>query len=148
VDRRATELTENDVVGAVCCFVQHHGWRIESRASTTERGVDVVARSPNGALLRVEAKGATSSKAGTARRGKSFTPAQIKTHVSRAFFTAAASVGPATARRPTRSAMALPETQHHRLLIDQIHAALAELEIGVFWVQSLDAVRLDAPWQL
>jgi hypothetical protein len=44
--------------------------------------------------------------------------------------------------------MALPESPQHRLLIVRIQDALAQLGIGVFWVEALDAVRLDGPWQL
>jgi hypothetical protein len=43
--------------------------------------------------------------------------------------------------------MALPETEHHRMLLDRISDAVGELGIGVFWVTS-EAVRLDAPWVL
>lgn len=148
VDRRATHLTENDIVEAVCSYLQRHGWTIESRATTVERGVDIVARGPGGRSLRVEAKGGTSSKSGTARHGQPFSPAQVKTHVARAFFTAAASLDSATASEGDRAAIALPSTDQHRLLIDRIHDALEELGIGVFWVEAPDAVRLDGPWQL
>ena len=75
MESRVTELTENDVVDAVCSELRARGWTIESRASTTERGVDVVARGPKRAVLRVEAKGATSSKASTARHGHPFSSA-------------------------------------------------------------------------
>ena len=148
LDRRTAHLTENDVVDAVCSYLERHGWTIQSRASTSGRGVDVVARRPEGTLLRVEAKGGTSSKAGTARHGQPFSPPQVKTHIARAFFTAAASLDATVASKGDRAAMALPETQQHRVLIDQIQDALTELKIGVFWVDAPDAVRLDGPWQL
>ena len=34
-------LTENDVVNAVCSELKRHGWVIESRCSTIEKGPDV-----------------------------------------------------------------------------------------------------------
>ena len=73
---------------------------------------------------------------------------QIKTHVARAFFTAAASPRSTDVSRCERSAIALPATEQHRVLIDSISDAVDELGIGVLWVHAPDRVRLDAPWSL
>ena len=137
-------LTENDVVAAVCDALQKEGWRVDQRLETTERGVDVIARSGS-VLLCVEAKGGTSSKTGTARHGQPFSRAQVASHVARAFYTAAAALAEAES---IRSALALPETPDHHAFVERIREPLDRLGIGVFWVRSPRDVRLVAPWQL
>lgn len=138
------ELTENDVLQAVAAHLRDRGWVVERTATTAERGLDLVARGPADWVLRVEAKGATSSKTHSARHGKPFNSAQIRNHVARAFFTAAASLQ----GDYVQSAMALPATARHQALVEHIRVALGELDIGVFWVGGDDAVRLDATWEL
>ncbi len=146
--RMATELTENDVIEATCLYLENRGWTVEQRATTMDRGFDVVARGPGDSLLRVEAKGATSSKPGSARHGRPFSRAQINAHVARALYTAVASLGSAPASTSDRSAIALPGTQQQRHFVDRIKAGLHELGIGVLWVDGPDAVSLEARWEL
>jgi hypothetical protein len=55
-------LTEDDVVDAVSDYLERAGWTVEQRLRTAERGVDIVACRSDQGVLRVEAKGATSSK--------------------------------------------------------------------------------------
>lgn len=141
-------LTENHVVDAVCDYLDRAGWIVEIRRSTTERGADIVARGSEQTLLLVEAKGATSSKPGTARHGRPFSRAQIASHVARAFYTAAASLDKTDVAGRVVAAMALPETKQHRESVEKISPALEQLGIGVFWVTARDRVRLDAPWRL
>jgi len=73
-------LTENDVIQAVSLHLKSEGYRIDKVCSTSsERGVDIVATHPKtGKRLLVEAKGATSSKDGTARFGKVFNRGQAR----------------------------------------------------------------------
>jgi hypothetical protein len=127
-------LTENDVVQAVALHLKTEGYRIDKACSTSERGVDIIATHPaTGKPLLVEAKGATSSKAGTARFGKEFTRNQAKSHASVAFYYV-------TKLRQRHSlegasvAMALPDDTNHRELIKDIRSALDALSIGVFFV--------------
>ena len=146
MDRQVTELTENDVIDAVCSALRTRGWTIVSRASTTERGVDIIARGPNCETLHVEAKGAMSSKPGPARHGQRFSASQVRTHVDRAFFRAAAALGSGSSLN--RYAIALPATEPHRQLVERIRGALDDLAIGVFWVEAHGVVRLEATWEL
>jgi hypothetical protein len=138
-------LTENDVVSVVCEMLESHGWTIRNRAATHERGIDVFAvRETDHVELRVETKGATSSKPGTARFAKGFGPSQVLTHVAKAFFVAAAT------NRSQRelSAIALPDTDRHRAYAARIAEALRQLTIGVFWVSEEGHIEVDAPWDL
>jgi hypothetical protein len=141
-------LTENDIVDACQALLEESDYEILVTATTEQRGPDLIARSANeDTEIRIEAKGATSSKGNTKRFGKPFNSAQVLTHVSRAFYTAAAALpdGPDTS---VRSAMALPDTPVHRSRVEPLGPALARLEIGVFWVTPSGGAELEASWSI
>jgi hypothetical protein len=102
--------------------------------SLPPRGVDIVACRSDHGVLRVEAKGATSSKAGTVRYGQPFTRAQINTHVARAFYTAAAQLESTGFQKADLSAMAFPTTPDHRWFVDRIRGPISRLGIGIIWL--------------
>ena len=143
-------LTENDIINASCQFLKAHGYEVLRRLTTRERGLDIVARRSgvDPVELRVEAKGETSSKAGTNRYGKPFSTAQSRDHVACAIYAAAAMLEKPTAGHVVRVAIALPGTAGHRKQVQAVNLAMQRLEIGVFWVASDGAVELVAPWQL
>jgi hypothetical protein len=141
---QADVLTENDVVDAVCEFLVAADAEITERATTMQRGPDIVATLGARSLI-VEAKGATSSKSETNRFGKRFGRGQVGHHVARAFFTCAALVGDRA--DPTRlAAMALPDGALHRAFADHINVAREKLGIGLFWVDGNKKVQLEATW--
>ena len=75
--------TEDEVIAVVEDFLRADGWTISQSRNTRQTGIDLVAvRAASGCRLCVEAKGATSSKPGTARYGKAFNSAQVKDHVA------------------------------------------------------------------
>jgi hypothetical protein len=142
-------LTENDVVDAVCAVLEERGYHITERALTTEHGPDIVARRPKSRReIRIEAKGATSSKPASPRFGTRFTRSQVHTHVAKAFYTAAVATRAATPRLKVVSAIALPDTDAHRNEIQPLQAVLGELGIGVFWVGDRRDVEFNADWRL
>ena len=122
-------LTESDVVEAVARHLEEQGWYIIGMADTHQPGHDILARR-DGVDLVVEAKGGTSSKPGTNRYGKPFTPTQKLDHVAKALYTAAYvfSAG------QHRAAIALPSDAEHRQKVDDIASALKALSVGVFLV--------------
>ena len=131
-------LTENDVVQAVARHLATEGYRVDKVLSTVERGVDVVAvHLATDEQLLVEAKGGTSSKAGSACFGKPFTRNQAKTHVSVAFYSAA-KLRQRHSTEGARVALAFPDDANHRALVEDISSALGVLRITVFFV---DAAR-------
>jgi len=142
-------LTENDVIDAVCKYLEANGYEIQQRATTRERGPDILAvrKSPD-VTLYVEAKGETSNKPSSRRFGKPFDSAQCKDHVTNAFYSAAAALSAQREGVTTRAGIALPETKRHRACIARIQAALDGLEIGVFWVSRSRQVCLAAKWKL
>lgn len=128
-------FTENDVVDAVCTYLQTAGYKSVSRAQTTETGIDIIAMRPEGSgRLLIEAKGETSARQGSARSGKPFDSAQVRVHVAEAFYTAARlyvehhssgdSVG-----------IAFPETSLHRRQLNAIKPVIDLLGILVYFVQ-------------
>ena len=122
-------LTENDVVKAVCERLRSRGFSIEQELTTSQRGTDIIATKPSGGRVLVEAKGATTSKP-TKRRGKPFDSAQVRDHVAGAFFKAASLI----AEKDTAVVVALPDTQTHRRIVNEIETALDQLKIAVWYV--------------
>jgi hypothetical protein len=83
------QLTENDVLEVVRDYLRDHdGCAIENFCSTSDQGVDIIARARDGRRVYVEGKGCTSSKSHTARFGQPFSYGQHLSHVSRAVYTA------------------------------------------------------------
>ena len=144
--KHRTMLTEDDVVEAVCQYLTRHGCAITRRASTKEKGPDiVVARENSDGTLYVEAKGETSNDPSSARFGKRFNSAQVRDHVANALYTAAAALDPKLGRR--RAAIALPDTQLHRQYVTGIQHALATLQIALFWVDGHQNVEVVSSWE-
>ena len=135
-------ITENEVVSAVCNHLEQGGYEIVRRATTTDRGPDIVAKQRrDGTLLYVEAKGATSARQGSARFGKPFESAAVRVHVAEAFFTASAV---AAAEGTDQAAIALPANDQHRHYLGPVRPAIKKLDIRVFWVDAELVVSLDA----
>lgn len=141
-------LTENQVIDAVCEFLELNGWQIIERARTTQKGRDIIA-SKKGSILKIEAKGETSDHQGSARYGKPFDGAQCRDHVANAFFSAAAALQ-ASGSYELIAGIALPLTPRHQALIGHIKLALNKLEIAVFWVDKDNRVTLayDMPQKI
>lgn len=129
-------LTENDVIKAVALHLQDDGWNIEKCSSTVQRGFDILARKGQSSIA-IEAKGETSSKRETNRYGRPFNGSQRMSHVSRAFYKAATVVS----KGIHRAGIALPYTEGHMKLVEDIAPALATLNIVVFSVQHDRIVR-------
>jgi Holliday junction resolvase-like predicted endonuclease len=125
-------LYEDDVVDAVCGYLELHGYTILQKCSSKVKGVDIIAKSAGGETFHVEAKGETSKVKTSKRYDKPFRRGQCHVHVAEAFFTAAATTN--TASKGTRSAMAFPDTPYHREFVGRLQHALATLRIAVFWV--------------
>ncbi|MGH7133589.1 MAG: hypothetical protein ACREJO_16790 [Phycisphaerales bacterium] len=132
-------LTENDVVRHLCAHLSANGYHVHSQCDTNKAGVDIVAeRQADKRILRVEAKGGTSSKSHTLRFGKPFDSGQVLSHVSRAFYTAAAlqSLHPGG-----EVAIALPDDKGHAECVGKIMAACQRLDIAVYLVDTSGDVR-------
>lgn len=138
-------ISEDDVVDAVVAAIKQSGWRVISSAYAHEHGDDVVGEK-GGATLRVEAKGAGSSKIGTNRYGLHFTSNQVRTHVAVATLRAMSWID--SAMSVDRAALAFPDDVAHRGQVAKIHESLRILGIGVFWVREDRTVTFEADWAL
>lgn len=98
-------LTEDDVIDAVQDYLTQRGWQIITRARASQRGEDLVAEKDDHRVV-VEAKGAGSSKAGTARFGQEFNAGQVFDHVAKAVLKALRVVTAGA----SQGAIALPAT--------------------------------------
>lgn len=122
---------------------RENGWTVVSTCNELQRGDDIVAEHPgSGRTVVVEARGETSSKASSRRHGQPFNSAQVSSHVSRAFYRAAQSVGSSRL-----SAMALPRTALHIDRVRRIDRALRQLDLEVFWVDPQRRVTREGIWQ-
>lgn len=138
-----TSLTENMVINHVCDFLNANGYAVESTCSTNKQGVDVVARhARTGRRLRLEAKGATSSKPASKRYGKPFDSAQAGVHVAEAFYTAATL---AEKHAGDEAGVALPNDSLHRARIEKVREACRRLGLHVYVVDGDGTVRRIDP---
>lgn len=133
-------LTEDQVVDAVCRKLSEDGFVIVQRALATQHGVDIEAQK-DGQALMIEAKGAGSSKVGTARYGQEFNSNQVFDHVAKAVLKAMRVVSSGRAR----AGIALPDNAAHRREVEQVAAAVRLAGITVFWVRDDGEVRIDSP---
>lgn len=125
-------LTEDEVVEAVALHLIAEGWSIKSKLTTLQQGIDIVAeRSDRPGRLLVEAEGGTSSKDHTARFGQPFSGRQVISHVSRAFYAAAALQEMYSL---DQVAIALPDDTRHQDAIESIGSAITKLGVIVFFV--------------
>lgn len=135
-------LTEDEVIDAVRDYLVARSWRIVARATAIQRGDDLVAER-DGERLVIEAKGAGSSKPGTARFGKTFNKGQVFDHVGKAVLKAMRVVSAGA----YRAGVALPGDAAHRAEVAKIRAALERLCVAVFWVDENRAVTVDSSWE-
>lgn len=128
-------LDENDIISAVCDHLEKsEGYIIKQRLSTTEQGIDIIVEHPDRpGLLLIEAKGGTSSFAGSNRYGKEYTQTQVFDRVSKGFFTVAKMKAESAVQ--DRVALACPDTVNFRKYLNQVKPVLVKLEIEVFLVQ-------------
>ena len=134
-------LNENDVVNDVCRHLEGAGYEILQRCSTTDQGIDIIARHPShrGRLL-VEAKGGTSAREGSARFEKGFKRSQVFDRVAKCFYTAAQMYTDGSANGDS-VAMAFPDTPLFRDYLGRIKVVTGKLDFLVFLVKEDHSVE-------
>lgn len=136
-------LYESQVVRSVATWLQDHGYEIHQALGESEHGDDIIATAPGKKhRLFVEAKGESSSKPGTSRFGKPFSPNQVKVHVGVALYRAAQMLDN-QCDLPVRVAIALPANDDHRRVVARVRRALGVLGVEVFWVARDGTVSLE-----
>lgn len=126
-------LTENEVVSAACAKLQELGFEIVQSLQTSEKGIDIIALKGD-MTLYVEAKGETSASLTSSRYGKPFNSNQIDSHISRALLTASKLIHQKQ-DEVFKVAIALPDNDGHRKVMNQIRYVLETLGIAIIWVR-------------
>ena len=131
-------LTEDNILEILSNYLTAKGYQEKRRANTLQTGVDLVTENDH-EILYIEAKGETSSKPGTRRFGNAFNHNQIKSHISRAILAAFEVISEKPGGLKTQAAIAFPDNEGHRRLINKILPALNHSNIRVYLV-SFDSV--------
>jgi hypothetical protein len=140
-------LDENAIVDAVCSFLSQNGYAIRSKCSTTERGIDVCAEKPfTGQTIHVEAKGATSARAGSNRFGKPYTKSQVFDRVAKGFYTVFQMQGKGNSEM--RCVLAVPDSDWFCEYLAPVKSAFEAAGIGVFLVGTGGQVRVFTRFNL
>ena len=126
-------ITENQVVASVAAYLEDRGYKIEQSLSTTERGVDIVAKTLGGKRCYIEAKGGTSSKKHTKKYGKPFSKGQAATHISVAILKAF-QLSNKYQGEGTEVGIALPNDKNHLGLVRSIERSLKMTGLQVYLV--------------
>ena len=135
-------MDENEVIEALCSYLERTGYTIVQRCRTTDHGVDVIARDAStGRELYVEAKGGTSSREGSNRYGKEYTQSQVFDRVSKGIFTSMQLRGAHSDRARVSVALAVPDSTHFRRYLSTVVAQLTALSIRVLLVSDEGAVN-------
>jgi hypothetical protein len=133
-------LDENDVVESVCCHLVKNGYVIVQKRSTIQRGTDIIAKKQSSSeRLHIEAKGATSSRNGSARFGKTYSPTQVFDRVAKGFYTVC-KIMSSEENVGNKFALAVPDTQLFRKHIAAVKPAATRLGIGILLVSEKRAV--------
>ena len=136
-------LFEHQVVGSVATWLKSRGYDVHQALAESEKGDDIIATAPgNSHRLFVEAKGESSSRVGTSRFGKPFSPNQVKVHVAVALYRAAQMLDN-PCELPVRVALAFPANEDHRRVVGRVQKAIATLGIEVLWVSQGGSVSLE-----
>jgi hypothetical protein len=125
---------ENDVVDAVCSYLEKEGYIINQRLRTTERGTDIIAKHPSRTgRLHIEAKGGTSAREGSPRYEREYDQSQVFDRVAKGLYTAV-ELHCAHEQHGDRIGLAFPDTERFRKYPLPITPVLGELAISVYIV--------------
>ncbi|MFH1590847.1 MAG: hypothetical protein ABIC95_02880 [archaeon] len=131
-----TMLNEEQIIEVLNHYLESEGYTIESWCKPTECGIDIVARSPQGRELRIEAKGETSSRISSNRAGKRFDSKQKSVHLGKAILKALLMM-----QEGVDVGIALPDTRGHADVVKQIWPSLKKLDVSVYLIAEDRTVR-------
>ena len=133
-------MDENAVIDILCDHLATEGYVVEQRLMTTQQGVDVIARDALGRRLFIEAKGATSSREGSARFGKGFNASQVFDRVAKGLYTGLCLRAQHPDKRREDVALAFPDTPEFRKRLEPIRQQLTDAGVVVFLTSSSRSV--------
>lgn len=128
-------LDENAVIEGLCAHLERHGYSIDQRLNTTQRGVDIIATNrANSRGLVVEAKGATNSRVGSPRYDLGFSGSQVFDRVAKGVFTTLRLRAIYPDRGSMDVALAVPDLPVFRTQLEPVAGQLLEAGLRVFLV--------------
>jgi hypothetical protein len=137
-------MDENAVIDILCDYLSAEGYDVEQRLTTTQQGVDVIARDSRGRRLFIEAKGATSSREGSARFGKGFNATQVFDRVAKGLYTGLCLRAQYPDKTNEDVGLAFPDTPEFRKRLEPIRNQLGDAGVIVFLTSpSRSVVRLS-----
>jgi hypothetical protein len=117
----------------LCTHLTEQGYAIEQRLHTKQHGTDIIAReTSSGRRLYVEAKGATSSREGSARFGKGFDGNQVFDRVAKGVYTGLCLCADHPDRESEDVALAFPDSPQFRKRLGPIRQQLRDAGVTVF----------------
>lgn len=133
-------MDENEIVETVCGYLQKKGYEISQKLHTTEHGVDIVAKNrTSDEIIHIEAKGGTSSRIGSARFGKPYSPPQVFDRVAKGFYTVCQMLSQ-NKNANSKFALAVPDTILFRKYLGAVKPAMSKLGISVLLVSQTQEV--------
>lgn len=139
------KLTEPEVVEYVCEYLRNQGYDIERcNIDIYKRGIDIIATIKS-ECLKVEAKGATSSRPKSANYDSGFTRNQKRHHLAMALLKCCEEqqLGLQNGKN-LRVGIALPDDGEDKQLVSYIKKALTTLKITTFLVAPDGHVSIQA----
>jgi hypothetical protein len=128
-------MDENAVVNAVCEHLEAEGYKILSRLTTSQQGIDVEAQHKSHfRKVLVEAKGGTSSKPESARFGRPYTRSQVFDRVAKGIFTCLQLRAANPNCEQARILLALPSGEWFSKYIESVGETLRRTDIEVWFV--------------
>ena len=127
-------LNEEQIIETVQKHLEVDGYKLTSKSSADEQGIDLVMTHPQKGIIEIEAKGSTSSKKGTTRFGKAFSRNQVKTHMGVAILKTFQMVNDPK-NKDKEIALALPADQGHRDFIKKIRTPLSKSGVSLYFVK-------------
>jgi hypothetical protein len=132
-------IDENKVIEYLCRFLKADGSEIIKRATTTDRGVDIIAHHPQRGKYCIEAKGGTSSRIGSDRYGKEYTKSQVFDRVSKGMYMDLCNYYCAQ-KEGACAPLACPDTKWLREYLIAIRPLFSSLHIPVYLVDDAGKV--------
>jgi hypothetical protein len=128
-------MDENAVIAGICKYLELGGYEVQQRLHTTQQGIDVMAQHrQTGRAIVIEAKGATSSREGSARFGQGFTATQVFDRVAKGVFTTLELRAKFPDLTKTDVALAVPDTSGFRKYLNRVKEQLRAAGLRVFLV--------------
>jgi Holliday junction resolvase-like predicted endonuclease len=143
-------LLELDIIEAVCEELEKHGYTVVSRKSGNRHsGVDVIAKKEKLRIF-VEAVGETSSDPRSKKYGEPFDSSQVKVHIAELLLDCAQNFSTTKiAGYEYKLAIAIPDNEIHRRIIDNIRNFLEVNNIAVFFIERGKYVKFECKaWSL